>query len=64
MSLTFEEAIKRSIESYWRGIEPERTSKLGEKKPKYTKKFFDRFEADKFGEDKTQSKEVEKGNWS
>ena len=62
-SVTFEEAIKRSIENYWKGVEPEKTSKLSEKKPKYSKKYFDRFESDKFGE-QTMSNDIENKKWS
>ena len=62
-SVTFEDAIRRAVESYWRGVEPEKMAKLGEKKPKYSKKYFDRFESDKF-EGKTTSKDIENGKWS
>ncbi len=63
MGLTFEDAIKKAVKAYWRGIEPEKTNKLGDKKAKYTKKYFDKFEAEKFGEE-TTSAEIKKGNWS
>lgn len=60
--MTFEQAIKRSIESYFRGMEPEQLYKEGmQGRPKYTKKFFDRFEKDKFGS--SISEEIDKGNW-
>jgi hypothetical protein len=46
--MTFEEAIRRSIEYYFKGVEPETLHKSGKGRVKYTKKYFDRFEKDKF----------------
>ena len=61
--MTFEEALRRSIESYFRGIEPEKVYKDGMTgRPKYTKKFFDKFEQDKFG--KSISEEIKEKGWN
>lgn len=46
--MTFEEAIRRSIESYFKGVEPETLHKTGKGRAKYTKKYFDRFEKERF----------------
>lgn len=57
--MRFEEAIRRSIEAYWEGIEPEAYFKEVKKRPKYTKKYFDNFESKLFGNNKTVAKEME-----
>lgn len=46
--MTFEEAIRRSIESYFKGVEPDSLYKSGKGRVKYNKKYFDRFEKDRF----------------
>lgn len=60
--MTFEEAIMRSIENYFRGMEPEKLNKEMPGRVKYSKKYFDKFERDKFGE--SVSDKIEKGDWS
>jgi len=46
--MTFEDAIRRSIESYFKGVEPESLYKANKGRVKYNKKYFDRFEKEKF----------------
>lgn len=60
--MTFEEAIRRSIESYFKGMEPERLHKEHKGRVKYTKKYFDRFEQEKFP-GPTVSEKAQKGEW-
>lgn len=60
--MEFAEAVRRSMQAYWDGVEPEnlyKQMKSSSNKPKYTKKFFDNFENQKFNS--MASKEVEKG---
>lgn len=47
--MKFEEAIRRAIEAYWDGFEPENIHKEMKGRPKYTKKYFDNFESKHFG---------------
>jgi hypothetical protein len=47
--MNFDEAVRRAIEAYWDGIEPEKSHKSMQGRPKYTKKFFDKFESKQFG---------------
>lgn len=47
--MTFEEAIRKSVKAYWKGKTPENLKK-SVKQMKYTKKYFDRFEKETFGE--------------
>lgn len=60
--MTFEEAIRRSIESYFKGNEPERLNKENKGRVKYNKKFFDRFEKEKFS-GPTISENIDNGKW-
>lgn len=60
--MEFAEAVVRSIQAYWEGVEPEtlyKQMKSSSNKPKYTKKFFDNFESQKFNNE--VAKKVEKG---
>lgn len=45
--MTLKEVIKKSIQKYFDGMEPESLKKSSSKRLKYNKKFFD-----KFGEDR------------
>lgn len=47
--MTFEEAVRRSIKSYFKGDEASNFLKTNSKRPKFTKKYFDNFEEEKFG---------------
>lgn len=47
--MTFEEAVRRSIKSYFKGEEASNFFKTNSKRPKYTKKYFDKIEEDRFG---------------
>lgn len=47
--MTFEDAIRRSIKSYFKGEEPTNFMKSSTKRVKYTKKYFDKMEEDEFG---------------
>jgi len=58
--MEFEEAIRRSVEAYFKGMEPERLHKQGKGRVKYNKKYFDRFESEKFS-GPTITEELEKG---
>lgn len=50
------EAVIEMIRAYWEGERPENTEKQLDKKPKYVKKYFDKFEESQFG-DKTEVNE-------
>lgn len=50
------EAIVRMMQAYWEGEKPDLTEKELGKKPKYGKKYFDKFEENQFG-DKTEVEE-------
>lgn len=39
--MTFEDAIVKSIKSYFKGVEPSELMKASPKRMKYTKKYFD-----------------------
>lgn len=47
--MTFEQAIRRSIKMYFKGMAPEELYRVQEKRPKYTKKYFDNIEEENFG---------------
>lgn len=54
----FDEAIRKAIEAYWEGYEPEVTHKEMAGRPKYTKKYFDSFEAKHFGKSDVESNKI------
>lgn len=47
--MTFEQAIRRSIKMYFKGMAPEELHKVQSKRPKYTKSYFDGIEEENFG---------------
>jgi hypothetical protein len=55
--MTMEEAIKRAIQKYWEGEEPETLNKLGERK--YNKKYFDSVEEEHFPKEAAKTKKKE-----
>lgn len=40
--MTFEEAFRKSVKAYFDGLAPSALHKTAEKKPRYTKKYFDK----------------------
>ena len=46
--MDLQEAFRKSIKKYFQGKQPKATKALG-KRIKYDKKYFDKFEKDKFG---------------
>ena len=63
--MTFEEAVRKSIKAYFKGVTPDTMSKArGDKKLKYTKKYFDKvsedFDIDTIEMDKFSDKIVKK----
>lgn len=47
--MTPEDAYRNAIRAYFKGREPEKSTKTSSKRQKYNKKYFDRFEEDQFG---------------
>ena len=47
--MTFEEAIRKSIKSYFRDGGFQELNKLNKGRMKYDKKYFDKFEEEQFG---------------
>lgn len=43
-------AIRRAIKAYFDGMSPERSFEATSKRPKYTKKYFDKIEEEHFGD--------------
>lgn len=60
---TFEKAIRASIKNYFKGMEPEKSHKAMNSRPKYNKKFFDKMEEEKT-KGPTMKSMIEKGQWS
>lgn len=60
---TFEDAIRASIKAYFKGMEPKKLNEVSGSRPKYTKKFFDKFEEDNTKGSKLKDV-VSKGEWS